>query len=219
MKLILLNDNKFFELILPSKIDGSFWLTDEITNNNIINIEAQDEKWVMKQNSDTKIIASNVYVESVEICPNNFYFLENNNKKLILYVENIYDDTIKHYKLNTNTFTLGKDSSCDIVYNNNFIFNNYLMLSFNNNVWTITINGNSSVYVNKSHLKVITTTLNNGDSIFVMGLRITLYNNAISINNPFNGVQLNNSKFVSEEKVDRKQDKYYNNFLRNYEGR
>ena len=55
ISLVLFNKNRLQKLILPQKIEGSFWLVDELNNNaNIINIEAIDNNWVMKNNDDTK---------------------------------------------------------------------------------------------------------------------------------------------------------------------
>ena len=48
ISLVLFNKNRLQKLILPQKIEGSFWLVDELYNNaNLINIEAIDNNWVM----------------------------------------------------------------------------------------------------------------------------------------------------------------------------
>ena len=127
MKIILFNGNRLQKMVLPKKMEGSFWLTDELNNNNnIVNIESSNNKWIMKHNEDTKIIFSNSYVDTVELMPNYFYFLEYNNKKLLLYTERVLDQTIKYYKVEkNNTITIGKDNTNDIFYENNYITNNY----------------------------------------------------------------------------------------------
>ena len=88
ISLVLFNKNRLQKLILPQKIEGSFWLVDELNNNaNIINIEAIDNNWVMKNNDDTKIIFNNAYIDHTILKPNYFYFLEYNNTKMFLYIE------------------------------------------------------------------------------------------------------------------------------------
>ena len=65
MKVVLFNDTRLQKLTLPKKIEGSFWLTDDLNNdNNIINIEAINDKWVLKGNQDAKIILNNSYVDT-----------------------------------------------------------------------------------------------------------------------------------------------------------
>ena len=131
MRVLLFNGNRLQKMVLPKKMEGSFWLVDELNNNNnIINIESINDKWVMKNNEDTKIIFGNSYVETVELKPNYFYFLEYNKKRVLLYVEKILDETIKYYKLEKNTsITIGKDNSNDIYYENSYITNNYVKLT------------------------------------------------------------------------------------------
>lgn len=195
ISLVLFNKNRLQKLILPQKIEGSFWLVDELNNNaNIINIEAIDNNWVMKNNDDTKIIFNNAYIDHTILKPNYFYFLEYNNTKMFLYIEEFYDNTIKYYKINNNTkLIVGRDTTSNIIYNNSYIFNEYAIINFINNEWIINIKQQSNIYVNNNLLTRLTAKLNNGDAIFILGLRITLMNGMISINNPSNFVTLNNS--------------------------
>lgn len=207
MRLILFNGNRLSKLVLPNKVEGSFWFTDELNNdNNIINIESSDNKWIMKKNDDVKIIFGNSYVDEVEILPNYFYFLEYNNKKMFLYSESVYDSTTNYYKIENNTrLILGKDTSCDILYDNAYIFNEYIVLDFINNNWVITIKPNSNVYINNSLLTKLNSKLNYGDTLFILGLRITIMNGILAINNPLNLVTLNNKftkvQFKSELQI------------------
>ncbi len=201
MRLILFNGNRLSKLVLPNKIEGSFWLTDELNNNNnIVNIEAVNGKWIMKENDDTKIIYGNSYTSSVEIMHNYFYFLDYNGKKMLLYSENILDNTVKYYKVNENTsISIGKDTTQDIIYENSYITNNYLILTYNSDGWSIKITKTSNVYINDSLLLNYDKKLNYGDKLFVLGLKITLYKGMISINNPSNFVTYTNNKLTEFE--------------------
>ena len=205
MRVILFNGNRLTRLNLPTKIEGSFWLTDELNNDsNIINIEAKNSTWVMKSNDDTKIIYEKTYVQEVELKPNYFYFLEINNTRMFLYCENIYDSTINYYKISDNSrIVLGKDNTCDIIYNNAYIFNEYAILTYTNQTWTITIKPNSNIYINNSLLNKINSKLNYGDTLFILGLKITIMNGMLAINNPSNFVILNNkfSKVIFESEL------------------
>jgi len=198
MRVILFNGNRLTKLILPQNINGSFWLVDELNdNNNIVNIEAKNGKWIMKENDEARIIFGNSYTSEIELMPNYFYFIEYNNKKMFLYSENIFDKTIKYYKvLENTTLTLGKDITQDIIYENPYIINDYLKLTFTKEGWTININSTSNVFINNSLLTNYNKKLNFGDTLFVLGVRITVYNGMISINNPSNFVTFNGNKLT-----------------------
>ena len=198
MRLILFNGNRMSRMLLPKKVEGSFWLVDELNNNtNIINIEAQNGNWFLRQNDEAKIIFNSSYVAEVKIMPNYFYFIDYNGKKMLLYSERIYDSSIKYYKINENTnLVFGKDTTQDIMYENSYITNNYLELSFNKNGWAINIQPTSTVYINNSLLTNLNSKLNYGDTVFVLGVRITVCNRMISINNPSNFVKINGNKLI-----------------------
>ena len=198
MRLLLFNGNRLTRLTLPKKIEGSFWLIDELNkNNNIINIEAKNGKWIMKENDEAKIIFGNSYTSEIELMPNYFYFIDYEGKKMFLYSERVLDKTIRYYKIQQNTtLTLGKDATQDIMYENAYIINNYLNLTFTNEGWNINIQPSSNVYLNNSLLLTLNKKLNYGDTLFVLGVRITLYNGMISINNPYNFVRINTNKLT-----------------------
>jgi len=201
MRVILFNGNRLSKMLLPKKIEGSFWLVDEINNNNnIVNIEAKDGKWILKGNDEAKIIFNRAYTSNVELMPNYFYFIDYNGKKMLLYSENILDKTIKYYKVLENTsLTIGKDTTQDIIYENAYITNDYLKLTFTKGGWIINIKPTSNIYINNSLLLNLTKKLNYGDTLFVLGIKITLYNGMISINNPSNFVSFTNNKLVENK--------------------
>ena len=195
MRLVFFNKNKLSKLSLPKNVDGSFWLTDEFNNDyNIINVEAENGKWILKSNIDTKIIVNNSYVQSLELSPNLCCLLEYDGQQMPLIVENKYDNSIKYYQLTENqTFTVGNTIG-NIIYSNNNIFNEYLTLTFfGNGVWKISIQQKSKVYINDILLRYYSKKLNVGDVIYVYGLRIVLYNGLVSINNPDSRVIIDNT--------------------------
>ena len=59
MRVSLIKNGKIYNTNLPLEINGSFWVEDKDKNNikrNLINIEANNSKWVLKSNFETKII-------------------------------------------------------------------------------------------------------------------------------------------------------------------
>ena len=203
MRIILFNKNKLTKLSLPKNIYGSFWLVDEFNNDtNIINVEAEEGKWILKSNSDAKIILENSYVTNLEINEGLFCILEYNNQRMPLIVEKKYDENTKFYTINNDqTITIGKNIG-DIIYDNANIFNEYIKLNFNSNgKWIITIQQNSKVYINNMQLKFYSKKLNIGDVINVFGLRICLYNGVFSVSNINNHVVINNT--LTEKKLEK----------------
>ena len=207
MKLILFNKNKLSKLILPKNIEGSFCLSDESdSDSNLVNVEAENGKWVLKGNQDVKIINENSYVDNLELVPSMFCWLEYDNVKRLLYVEKKYDDSVGYYEIKQNQKIVLGNTVGNIVYDNNNIFNEYLTLEFfGNGVWKISIQQKSKVYINGLLLRYYSKRLNTGDVIYVYGLRITLYNGLIIVNNPNSKVSIDASllkKTFSEVKVD-----------------
>ena len=205
MRVILFNENILTKLQLPKRVDGSFWVIDEINNNeNLINIEANDGKWIIKSNEESRLIFGNSYVADAELMPNYFYFIEHNNKKMMIYVEKVEDTTLKYYKVQDNVIiSLGKDSTYDIMYENPYIQNDYIKLNHTQNGWMINILPTSNVYINGSLLLSTSKKLNYGDNIFIFGLKITLYKGMISINNPSNFVNVNANKLILHDFEDK----------------
>ena len=211
MKLVLFNNNKITKMSLPKNIYGSFWLTDELNNNNnIINIEAEGEQWVLKSNKEAKIVYENSYVEGLVLIPNASCLIEYNNQRMPLIVEKKYDDTIKFFEIEKQvTIKIGQTDG-DILYNNSNVFNDYATLTFfGDGQWKISIKQKSKVYINNNLLKFYSKKLNVGDILYIYGLKIGLYNGMISINNILNSViissALHEKKFerieVDEEKI------------------
>ena len=68
MKVLLLGENRLNKLILPEKIEGSFWVVDS-EENNIVNIESNEE---------TRILENNSIIDSVILRANTFYTIDRN---------------------------------------------------------------------------------------------------------------------------------------------
>lgn len=206
MRVILCNQNKISKTILPEKIDGSFWLIDEFTNKNIINIEAENGKWVMKSNDDARIkltnvmdnLANNTYT-SIDLEVGKSCYIEYNGINLFVYFESIYDDTIRYYTVSENTkLVMGNSDKADI-YFERFINKDSLMLEYSNGEWCITIKDNTQLYMNDYLLNTNITKINFGDNLFISGIRMVFYKGMVSINNYENKIQLNSLKLANTD--------------------
>ena len=66
MKVVLMDETKLVELILPSEIYGNYWVVNS-EKENLVNIEAIDGAWVLKSNSDMKIFRNGNPLTDVHI--------------------------------------------------------------------------------------------------------------------------------------------------------
>ena len=197
---------KYFEL--PSKIDGSFLVCDEQNDNSsLFNIESVNNIWVMTSTDETQIIDGNNVVNYIQLVPNCFYRLKCETGTKIIYAMEMYDNTFSSYKISNNSgFIIGKNQNCNIVYNNPYILDQHAIFKYNNGKWNVQITNDSLVYLNNIKLNTINTELENGDFIFIYGIKIIFINDLVIMNNPNNNLIFKNfilNPFVIEQqKVD-----------------
>ncbi len=192
MRVILFNE-QLYKLDLPSKIDGSFSLQNIPESEEVLaNIESLDNNWILRCVDEYSILANSGQFSSIKIENNNFYILTTGNIKKLIYVESSTDTTFKLYKVKDNSdFIIGKNKECTIFYNNNFIIGEHALLAYKNGDWTLKLAPKVSIYINDNIVTTSENKINNGDVIFIYGLKIIPMGNTILINNPQNLVTLN----------------------------
>ena len=91
MKIIVESGNKITTTILPEQISGNYWITDDNANN-LLNIIEEEGKWVLKSNTEIKIVkdfysAEKTSVKSLVLENNIFCFAMNvmTKEKYIIY--------------------------------------------------------------------------------------------------------------------------------------
>ncbi len=191
MKIVLFDKN-LYTLHLPSKIDGSFSLTD-ISNENeiLVNIEEKNNKWVMNATANYKILDNNQLLETVELLPNKFYILNSQNRQKLIYVEDSIDKSFKMYKVEDNIqFVIGKNSDNQLSYANDLVLGQHLALFYKNGIWSAQLAPKASIYINQTFVSGDKIGLKNGDVIYIYGLKIIVMGSLMMINNPNNSVIL-----------------------------
>ena len=218
MRVYLIKGDFIKELILPTEISGSYWLTDYDANGNdrnILSIEGTSEGWKAISNNDVFCIINDNRVDDLTLKDYNFYLLKDRqeNTYMLLYCAPINDKTLKLYSVPSmmDGITIGSDGKNDIVYNSSFIapfharisllgleenvdqnFNNKLIIKEEDAKYNV--HGNKwGVYVNNKKInkqKVIEY----NDIIFIMGLKISVLkidNKYIcAVNNPNESVRV-----------------------------
>lgn len=193
MNLYLFDDKKIVLFTLPSNMIGNFWMTDE-NGLNVVNISAVDKEWHISGGNNSKIYKDNNYVEDCVLLPKMYYMVEKNNKKYVLFSNNVVDNTFGYYRFNdSGDIKIGKDSKNDICFDNLYVNDYHAVLSYNNNLWYLRRENNSLVYINNDLVNTDMISFHNGDVINIFGLKIVCVFNVLFINNPFSNLIINNS--------------------------
>ena len=176
MQLIFIKNNNLRKLTLPKKIQGNFWITDLDENGiekNIINVEARDGKWHLISNLDVYYVEKNIKIPSIELSNYSFYTLKNKTNYIYIYCCPLLDDTYKYYEIGNDEITIGKDANSTIHYTISFFQDVEANLISKGNFLQLTPNNNSTlgVFVNNTRV-YYPTTIENGDYIFISGLKI-----------------------------------------------
>ena len=86
----LIKKKKIFNFVLPTKIAGNYWITDNDylgNTRNLINVEEENGQWKIKSDFETKIMSGEYEIESAILKDYSLYFLKINtdNEYVILY--------------------------------------------------------------------------------------------------------------------------------------
>lgn len=216
MIVTLIGKKSLNKIILPTKPNGNYWLYDKNTEveKKLINIQSINDKWhivstnyssiinkknIEVVNNEIKIIGEEKIVDTAILEENETYYIKlANNQICLLYCMPLYDNTFSHFDIiNTTEIYIGNNKKTNhIVFDNDLIGKNYLKMYNFNNIWTIeNYNNNYDVYVNDIPILNKSKKLNNGDVIFILGLKIIIMGKSIFINNPSKKVRLNSNYF------------------------
>lgn len=210
MKVKLIGKKRLVSLTLPQRIYGNYWITNE-DNENLINIEAQDNKWFIKSNSDIKITVGDNFIDSAELVQNHFYhfFDVTNNEKYRVFIGETFDSQMVLLDFNEKEyleFTVGNSTIKEegrpnyISYENPMISYNQLLITRSNGLYYIkNLNPLVNMYVNK----YLTTEgyVKYGDVIFIEGLTLSFVGNTLMLGTVGNKVKYVTSKFTPHKKT------------------
>ena len=162
MKVILMDDTKLVNLILPEEVYGNYWVVNS-AKENLVNIEAVDGNWVLKSNSDMKVFRNGNPLTDVRIEEEKFYTIKNSfeGKSYVLYVCPVYDENSIQLNMSLdekdNSWYIGNNTAKNyttafsniISYEQNGFAKNQLKLNYSNGVFTIfNLNPQIPMYVN-----------------------------------------------------------------------
>lgn len=218
MLVTLIGRNSMNKIILPSTVEGSYWITDK-SGQKLVNIEGKMGYWQIVSNDSAKIVNSqyinfqndNMDISDIEkavikkiilkeysmhcIC------LKNSEQVFILYCSPVYEKDIFHIDLKKSSeISIGRGDNNNILYNNKLIKDTYARIFSENGKWMIeNYDTRYGTFINNEPIFDNVKSLENGDVIFIMGLKIIIIGSSIYVNNPQGKVMYNCSEFSLEE--------------------
>ena len=118
MKIYLYLSDKILSFSLPTDITGSFSFDENPKEENkLINVEARNNKWIIYSTGNVNLISNNSIIGSNELTPDTFYVLRRNEQTYLIYVTNLYFNSIEAYEYNTNIdLLIGNNNVSNIQY-------------------------------------------------------------------------------------------------------
>lgn len=206
MRLVLESKERISITRLPNIINGNYWVLDD-NSNNLINVEEENGKWVLKSNTDIKISniplgdkLSNIsYQESIILEENNYYYLVNvmTQETYILYAlpskENMMNLVVDYNQ--NNNIIIGNGKNTDIGFNNNLFNNKQMTIEFDKKVGGILLTNldlSKRCFVNYKLCNK--WYLSSGDIIFINGIFIYYFGSLLLISDNKNDTLFNSLK-------------------------
>jgi len=199
MRVSVIKSDKIIDFILPPQVHGNYWITDKTKNGkerNFINIVENNGKWQMFSNYEISIYENGIIKQSVDLELGKFYLVKiDREEDCYVYCTDVYNNkTVQLSIKNDAEVMIGSNPTCQIQYVNSLIDGEYAKLSYRQGVWHINIiSQDKRVYVNGE--RITSKKINNGDVIFIMGLKIVVIKNNIIINN-IDKIKVDSSLFM-----------------------
>ena len=196
MKVLLIKNGRIYHYSLPKEVKNNFWITDIDSYDNLrnlINVEADQGKWVLTSNYETHIVDVQNMHDRVYLTEYQFYTIKNDSEKNYYYLYAIPDIEASYVAYNivsNGGLLIGSNDTNDIIYHHVLVSDLHAKLDYNSGLWQITDNNApTGVYVNNAKV-VGSKILKYGDIIFIAGLKIIVMNNFLLINSIKNSVRV-----------------------------
>ena len=213
-------DDKILNFKLPTIVSGSYTFDFKETDGSLINVDGKNDKWVLYQTNDVKVVKDSHFVKSVELESNNFYIVQRDGVNYLLYVYDVNKTNIISYEYDKTTdIKISSSSSANFYYNCNWLGNGEISINCQDGINVDNSNG-AVVYVNKFRNKNKNFKLKPGDTLEIYGLRILFLGHIVLINNMYDKLTVNQSGakikpcvFIKEDApqdIDVKNEELYN---------
>ena len=192
MNLYLYDDEEIITFSLPVKKIGNFWMTDT-ENKNIVNINGENDKWIMSGSENTRVISNNA-TDNIELQPKNYYIVEKNDKRYVLYSGEANDTSFGAYQFSDGvTAKVGKQSSNEIFLNIPDLLDVHFTITMEQGKWKIQRGENALLYLNDLKVKDEVISPKNGDVIHIYGFKVVFTSGTLFMNNPTGNITINST--------------------------
>ena len=218
----LIGKNIICKIVLPQIAIGNYWLTDgSEKERKLINIEGVNGEWFVSSNNSIQLIEKEAArpvgkefkvdytrkLDKVSLSNYDTYIVQfvGSNELFVLCCFPACDSSLFRLELkNGNEILIGKSQDNGIVYDNEFVADIHAKMNFSNgNFFIENHDVNFGTFVNNKPVFSGGTWLQNGDIVFIMGLKIIIMGKSIFINSPNNKVLCTNNLFsLVESKVE-----------------
>ena len=195
MRVFILDRDKITKFNLPIKVSGAFvfsYVPVESKVRRTVNIEAQNNKWIIKSNGSVDVVTSNLD-GIVELEEYNYYQLKikDRNDIIILYCVPSIENDSKRYQINRTQFTIGSSANNAIQYNNKLVMQTHIQITKQQEDWYIQAAESDTLFAYINNERIHAKKLKVGDVIFLYGLKIIWMGDFIQVNNPLNKTLIN----------------------------
>jgi len=180
--LFLQNEIKLYRL--PNEISGSFMFDPENSDSKLINIDSKLNKWYIHSTSNVSLIYENNIINEKELVPNQYYILRRDNKNYLIFTEEGFSSNLVTFAYNNNiNLIIGKTNNSNLILDIPYINNDVARIYYKDNRLILEHKNNTPIYVNNKLVKIIEYNINYGDIINIYGLKLTIFNQILLINN------------------------------------
>lgn len=207
MILYLIKPEQYYSTILPEKVKGQYWVRDFDAKGNerkLLSVEAVGGEWQIRSNKTASVLdKSGIVVKKTIIAAKSFLAvrIEETKSVVVIYSEPVTPgrSCFEKYRISgSQNIHIGRDSANEIFYANEFVTSSHAVLNYDGKDWSISdSNSSNGTYVNG--IRTVSRSLDFGDCVFIMGLRIVVGKGFLAVNNPDGDVQL---KIPSAEKYE-----------------
>ena len=195
MLIYILHNDKYYTFRLPKNVFGDYVLHDYDANEfkrNLVNVYSVDGKWYINSNMNVRIFMNNQYVENCKLDYYSYYVLvTTQNEKILVYCTPGYEDKyLTKTVVGDGSILVGNDNNAHITVKSNNIAPKQLELIYSNKRWAVK-NLQVNVPLYKNGIRINSGYIDDFDSLFIMGLRITFCGTKVFINNALGNVSVN----------------------------
>lgn len=207
MLVTLLCEDKLYDVLLPPKIQGRYWIEDtdfEITDvrRKLVGIDGNNGIWTITASRRLRLYEPKTdgEVRRLDLEIGKIYPVKLVNDRIgYIFTESYTKDrcTIKKYHIQQNSMiNIGKQQTNHVIIDNKYISAIHAQILLADNKWTVYDNDSSNgIYVNGRRVNK-SASVNFGDVLYILGVKIVFGYNFLALNNPDQSVTLDSKVFV-----------------------